>query len=100
VQHGLDLGVEVDHLGVATSETAFAHVSLGAGHEGGQFHVGIRLAQFLHHFFERMELAARCINIVLVHLHTKKVMNTKIRLAVFKYKPRRRKGKVFPCMRI
>jgi hypothetical protein len=72
VQHGLDLGVEVDDLGVAASETALAHVSLGAGHEGSQFHVGVRLAQFLHHFFERMELAARRVHIVLVHLHTQK----------------------------
>jgi hypothetical protein len=70
VQHGLDLGVEVDDLRVAASETALAHVSLGAGHEGGQFHVGVRLAQFLHHFLERMELAACSVNVVLVHLET------------------------------
>lgn len=67
-QHSPDLGVEVDDLRVAPSETALSHVPLGAGHEGGQLHVGERLAEFLHHFLERMELAASSVHIVLVDL--------------------------------
>lgn len=56
--HGFDFGTHVYDFGVAPSKPAFAHVTLGAGHEASQFHFVVGFAHFHHHLEKFQSLIA------------------------------------------
>ena len=47
-KHSLDLGVNVDDLGVSTADAALPHVALGAGHEGSELHLVVGGTHLAH----------------------------------------------------